>query len=92
MTKCPEYDEISAELITSGGDNIIKYFISCVKIWNEKLWPEDMARSVFMPISKKGETLESCNNRTKALISHCSKILLKIIVGRMKKSSGNGDC
>ena len=40
--------------------------------------------SVFIPIPKKGDTLECCNNRTIALISHCSKILLKIKVGRAK--------
>ena len=43
-----------------------------------------MIKSVFVPIPKKGDTLQCCNNRTIALISHCSKLLLKIIAGRMQ--------
>ena len=82
--KSPGYDEISAELIKEGGDNIKYFHKLCDKIWNEKLWPDDWAKSVFIPIPKKGDTLEYCNSRTIALISHCSKILLKKAVGRMK--------
>ena len=58
--KSPGYDKISAELIKNGGDNIIKIFHKlCVKIWNEKLWPDDWTKSVFIPIPKRGDTLES---------------------------------
>ena len=46
-------------MIKNGGENIIKFFHKlCVKIWNEKLWPDDWAKSVFIPIPKKGDTLE----------------------------------
>ena len=44
---------------------------------NEKLWPDDRAKSLFVPIAKKGDALECCKNRTIAPISHCSKTALK---------------
>ena len=63
----------------------MKYFHKlCVKMWSEKLWPDDWEWSVFIPIPKKCDTLECFSNRTIVLISHFSKILLKIIVSRMK--------
>ena len=84
--KSTGYDEISEEMIKNGGDNITQCFHKlCIKIWNMKLWLDDWAKPVFIPIPKKGDTLECCNNRTIALISHCSTVLLTITVGRMKK-------
>ena len=56
----------------------------CTKIWNNTSWPEDWVNSMFVPIPKKGDTQQCSNNRTIALISHSSKILLKIIARRMK--------
>ena len=56
----------------------------CIAIWMKKEWPVDWVDSIFIPIPKKGDVLQCSNNRTIALISHCSKILLKIISNRMK--------
>ena len=83
--KSQGYDDIAGELIKSEGENTKKYFHRlCVTIWKEKLWSDDWAKSVFIPIPKKGDKLECSNNRTIVLISHYSEILLKIIVERMK--------
>ena len=82
--KSPGDDEITAELIKNCGEpGIIFYHKLCTKIWEEKLWPQDWVNSVFIPIPKKGDTLQCCNNRTIALISHSSKIILKIIAKRL---------
>jgi len=51
---------------------------------HEKKWPDDYVKSISVPILKKGEIQHCCNNRIIALISHCSKIILKIIAERIK--------
>ena len=55
------------------------------KIWRTKKWPEDWKKAVFLPLPKKGDTRECANNRTIALISHTSKILLHIIAERIRE-------
>ena len=83
--KSPGFDDITAELVKCGNKNVVNYFLKlCTLIWVKKKWPDDWTKSVFIPIPKKGDTLQCCNNRTIALISHCSKILLKIIASRMQ--------
>ena len=83
--KSPGFDDITAELVKCGDNNVVSYFLKlCTSIWLKKTWPDDWIKSVFVPIPKKGDTLQCCNNRTIALISHCSKILLKIIACRMQ--------
>ena len=49
------------------------------KIWKIKQWPQDWKRSVFIPIPKKGNAKECSNYWTIALISHASKVMLKIL-------------
>jgi hypothetical protein len=56
----------------------------CRKIWSTGEWPEDWKKSVFIPIPKKGDARLCENNWTISLISHVSKVLLKIIQGRME--------
>ena len=51
------------------------------QIWKTQQWPQDWKRSVFIPIPKKGNAKECSNYRTIALISHASKIMLKILQG-----------
>ena len=51
----------------------------CQKIWKTQQWPQDWKRSVFIPIPKKGNDIEYSNNFTAALISHASKVMLKIL-------------
>uniref|UniRef100_H2YWZ5 Reverse transcriptase domain-containing protein n=1 Tax=Ciona savignyi TaxID=51511 RepID=H2YWZ5_CIOSA len=82
--KSPGADEVTAELIKNGGPSLEAFYHKlCCKIWNDQKWPADWVKSVFVPIPKKGDTLQCTNNRTIALISHSSKILLKIIAKRM---------
>ena len=54
-------------------------------------WPQDWKRSVFIPIPKKGNAKECSNNRTIALISHASKVMLKILQARLQQYM-NCDC
>src|SRR6218665_3451748 len=58
----------------------------CNNIWKTGKWPEDWKGSTFIPIFKKGEARSCDNYRTIALISHTSKILLKIIDKRMEST------
>ena len=50
----------------------------CQQIWKTQQWPKDWKRSVFIPIPKKGNAKECSNYHTIALISHASKVMLKI--------------
>ena len=54
----------------------------CQQIWNTQQWPQDWKRSVFTPIPKKGNAKECSNYSTIALISHASKVMLKILQAR----------
>ena len=51
----------------------------CQQIWKTQQWLQDWKRSVFIPIPKKGNAKECSNYRTSALISHTSKVMLKIL-------------
>ena len=56
----------------------------CQQIWKTQQWPQDWKRSVFIPIPKKGNT--KCSNYcTIALISHASKVMLKILQARLQQ-------
>ena len=56
----------------------------CQQIWKTQQWPQDWKRSVFVPIPKKGNAKECSNYRTIALISHASKVMLKILQARLQ--------
>ena len=58
---------------------------TCQQIWKTQQWPQDWKRSVFITISKKGNANECSNYRTIALISHTSKVMLKILQARLQK-------
>ena len=61
-------------------DDAVKVLRSiCQQIWNTQQWPQDWKRSVFIPIPKKGNAKECSNYHTIALISHASKVMLKIL-------------
>ena len=53
--------------------------ICCQEVWKTQQWPQDWKWSVFIPIPRKGNDKESSNYRTVALISHVSKVMLKIL-------------
>ena len=57
----------------------------CQHIWKTQQWPQDWKRSVFIPIAKKGNAKECSNYRTIALISHASKVMLKILQARLQQ-------
>ena len=57
----------------------------CQQIWKTQQWPLDWKRSVFIPIPKKGNAKECSNYRTIALISHTSKVMLKILQARLQQ-------
>ena len=57
----------------------------CQQIWKTQQWPQDWKRSVFIPIPKKGNAKECSNYRTVALISHASKVMLKILQARLQQ-------
>ena len=55
------------------------------QIWKTQQWPQDWKRSVFIPIPKKGNAKECSNYRTVALISHTSKVMLKILKASLQQ-------
>ena len=57
----------------------------CQQIWKTQQWQQDWKRSVFIPIPKKGNAKECSNYHTIALISHTSKVMLKIIQARLQQ-------
>ena len=57
----------------------------CQQIWEMQWWAQDWKRSVFIPITKKGNAKECSNYRTIALISHASNVMLKILQARLQQ-------
>ena len=55
------------------------------QIWKMQQWPQDWKRSVFIPVPKKGNAKECSNYCTTALISHASKVMLKILQARLQQ-------
>ena len=65
-------------------DDAVKVLHSiCQQIWKTQQWPQDWKRAVFIPIPNKGNAKECSNYRTVALISHASKVMLKILQARL---------
>ena len=58
----------------------------CQQIWKTQQWPQDWKRSVFIPITKKGNAKECSDYRTIAHISHTSEVMLKILQARLGES------
>ena len=86
MNKAKGGDEIPAELFQILKENAVKVLHSiCQQIWKTQQWPRDWKRSVFIPIPKKGNAKECSNYHIIALISHASKITLKILQARLQQ-------
>ena len=86
MNKASGGDGIPAELFQILKDDTVKVLHSiCQQIWKTKQWSQDWKRSVFIPIPKKGNPKECSNYHTIALISHTSKVLLKILQARLQQ-------
>ena len=82
--KAREGDGIPLELFQILKDDAVKVLHSiCQKTWKTQQWPQDWKWSVFIPIPKKGNAKECSNYHTIALISHASKVILKILQARL---------
>ena len=80
MNKASRGDGIPVELFQILKDDAVKVMHSiCQQIWKTQQWPQDWKRSVFILIPKKGNAEECSKYRTTALISHTSKVMLKIL-------------
>jgi len=66
-------------------DNVKVLQSICQQIWKTQQWPQDWKRSVFIPIPKKSNAKECSNYCTVALISHASKVMLKILPVRFQR-------
>ena len=79
-------DGIPVELFEILKDDAVKVLHSIhPQIWKTQQWPQDWKRSVFIPISKKGNAKECSNYCTIALISHASNVMLKILQARFQQ-------
>ena len=79
-------DGIPLELFQILIDDAVKVLHSvCQQIWKTQQWLQDWKRSVFIPIPKKGNAKECSNCHTIALISHASKVMLKILQVRLQQ-------
>ena len=86
MNKASGSDGISAELLEILKDDAVKVLHSiCQQIWNTQQWLQDWKRSVFIPVPKKGNAKECSNHYIIALISHTSKVMLKILQARLQQ-------
>ena len=84
VNKASGCDEILAELFKSLKEDIIKVLHSlCQQIWKTQKWPQDWNRSILIPNPKKGSTIECVNHQTITLISHASKVMLKVLHARL---------
>ena len=85
MNKASRGDGIPVELFQILKDDAMKVLHSiCQQIWKTQQWPQDWKRSIFIPIPKKGNAKECSNYHTIALISHVSKVMLKILQARFQ--------
>ena len=86
MNKANGDDGIPVELFQILKDDAVKLLHSiCQQIWKTHQRPQDWKRSVFIPIPKKGNAEECSNYHTIALISHTSKVMLKILQARIQQ-------
>ena len=79
-------DGIPVELFQILEDDAVKVLHSiCQQIWKTQQWPQDRKSSVFIPIPKKGNAKECSNYHTIALISHASKVMLRILQAKLQQ-------
>jgi len=84
-------DEVPAELFKEGGETVLdRMHRICVAIWETGEWLEEWTFSTFIPLPKKGDLKQCANYRTIALVSHASKILLRIILERIRVKTETG--
>ena len=86
MNKASGGDGIPVELFQTLNVDTVKVLHSIYQqIWKTQQWPQDWKRSLFIPIPKKGNAKECSNYCTIAVISHASKVMLKILQARLQQ-------
>ena len=86
MKKASGGDGRPVELFQILKDDAVKVLHSiCQQIWKTQQWPQDWKRSILIPIPKKGNAKECSDYHTIALISHASKVMLKILQDRLQQ-------
>ena len=81
VNKTSRCERIPVELLRTLKDDAIQVLHSiCQQIWKIQQWSQDWKRSILIPFPKRGSTKECANHRTIALISHASKVMLKILL------------
>ena len=86
MNKTSAGDGIPVELFQILKDDAVKVLHSvCQQIWKTQQWPQEWKRSVFIPVPKEGNAKDYSNYCTIALISHASKVILKILQARLQQ-------
>ena len=86
MNKASGGDGIPVELFQILKDDALKVLHSiCQQIWKTQQWPQDWKRSVFIPTPKKGNATQFSNYCTTILVSHASKVMLKILQARLQQ-------
>ena len=86
MNKASGGDGVQVELFQILKDDAVKVLHSiCQQIWKTQQWPQDWKESVFIPIPNKANAKKCLNYHTTALISHVSKVMLKILQARLKQ-------
>ena len=88
MNKASGGDGIPVELLEILKDDAVEVLHSiCQQIWKTQQRPQNWKRSVFIPIPKTGNAEECSNYHTTALISHASKVMLKVLQARLEQNS-----
>ena len=83
--KSPGQDNIPGELLKEGGEQIVDYYTTlCNKVMDTGRWPTQWTTSLVVPLPKKGDLSQCKNHRTISLISHPSKILLRVLLNRLR--------
>jgi len=86
MNRASGADRIPVELLQILKDDAVRWLLHsiCQQIWKTQQWPQEWRRSAFIPIPKKGNVKECSNYCTIVLISHTSKIMLRILQTRLQ--------
>ena len=86
MNKASGGDRIPVELFQILKDDAVKVLHSlCQQIWKTQQWPRNCKWSILIPVPKKGNAKECSNYHIIALISHGSKVMLKILQSRLQE-------
>ena len=86
MNKAGRGDGIPVEIFQILKNDAVKVLYStCQQIWKTQQWPQDWKRSVFIPITKKGNAKECSKYCTIALISHTINVMLKILQAKLQQ-------